>query len=103
MIKAVLMVFLLILACDGSWAASRPAKDGTADKTARSAKRKIVKKRLTSQEADRLRKNAEKDSKRHENEARRREYQMMLESQQRGMMQRQQHPEKAQPPEQNQK
>jgi hypothetical protein len=99
MFKVVLVVFLIILASDGAWAAPRPARDGTAGKTAPSAKRKVVKKGLTPQQAFRLRKRAERDAKRHENEARRREYQLMLESQQRGMLRREQHPEKARAPE----
>ncbi len=89
MFKIVLAALLITLASSPLTIASPAAKGGGENKTSHAKKGKPGKKRLSRQEAHRLQKKAETEGKSHENEARRREYQLMLQSQRLGIEQKQ--------------
>lgn len=74
----------------GNVEAGSPASQESGVPGISSAKQKrMTKQKLTGKKAQQLRKQAEKDARRHQQEALRREYRLMLEAQQRGVQQMQ--------------
>lgn len=87
-----LMTLLTGVAYAGSQVVARSAQDDTKVVN----QKKTKKQKMTKKKAEKLHKEAEKDAKRHQVQVQRREYQLMLDAQRRGMeSQRQQ---QGQPP-----
>ena len=94
LLKVSLTLLLFNLAYGNAYPDQTPSAGGKINRPLETMKRKTVRRSLSQQEAFRLRKIGEKESKRHDNEMRRREYEMMLESRRQGVMQRQKQSEK---------
>jgi hypothetical protein len=94
--KALLMALLLAVAGSGAWAATAPVKTSKETVKVQAKTGKRTKKKLNRQDAFRMQKKAEKESKNHGMEMRRREFLQAQEAQRRGMMQMQQQREREQ-------